>query len=98
MNARLPAKNVLNNKAKRAADIYVREQQADMIRRIMKIVILSLNEEYGFGRIRCGRVLSAINRAAEEQQHDEVFWTHVDRRVRQLGFDFTAEDWERGFS
>lgn len=98
MNARLPACNVLNNKAKRAADIYVREQQADMIRRIMKIVILALNEEYGFGRVRCGRVLAAINQAAEDQQHDEVFWTHVDGRVKQLGFDFASEDWRKGFS
>lgn len=98
MRARMKPTHHMSNKVKRAADEYVRENQGDIIRRMMKVMVLVLNEEYGFGKARCGRVLAAINEAAEEQQHDEVFWAHVDARVHQIGFEFTDEDWRKGFS
>lgn len=98
MKARLKPRHVMSNKQRRAADEYVRENQADIIRRIFKILAIVLNEQYGFGKMRTGRILAAVNEAAADQQHDEVFWSHVDARVKQLGFDFEDEDWKEGFS
>lgn len=98
MNARMKPAHLMSRKVKQAADEYVREHQADIIRRMFKIMVLVLHEEYGFGKLRTGRILTAITEAAADQQHDEVFWTHVDRAVKQIGFDFEDEDWEKGFS
>lgn len=98
MKARLNPRNLMTNKVKRAADEYVRENLADIIRRIFKILAIVLNEQYGFGKVRIGRVLAAVNEAAADQQRDEVFWSHVDARVKQLGFDFEDENWKEGFS
>ena len=98
MKARMKAAWKMSRREKQAADEYVRENQADIIRRIFKIMVLVLNEQYGFGKVRTGRILAAINQAAEDQKHDEVFWAHVDQAVKRIGFTFEDEDWRKGFS
>lgn len=98
MKARLKPSWRMTRSERRAAEEYVRENSGDIIRRIFKILVIVLNEQYGFGKIRTGRVLAAINEAAADQLKDEVFWTHVDQRVKQLGFNFEDEDWKKGFS
>ena len=29
-----------------------------------------------------------------ERKDDEVFWTHIDRKLEQIGLDFPKEDYE----
>lgn len=63
----------------------LQRQHEDITRRIMKLVCIALNESEGFGSERLHRVLSAITNLADESNDDEIFWGHVDRRIRQLG-------------
>lgn len=63
----------------------MRSQQEGITRRLMKLVCVVLNESEGFGRDRLRRVLSKVTILADESQDDEIFWGHVDKRMRQLG-------------
>ena len=98
MKARMKPSWRMTRRERQAADEYVRENSGDIIRRIFKILVIVLNEQYGFGKVRTGRVLAAINEAAADQKKDEVFWAHVDQSVKQIGFDFEDEDWRKGVS
>ena len=73
----------------------IRSQQEGITRRLMKLTCIALNESEGFGKKRCRRVMKEINRLAEEHFTDDIFWSHADRRIRQLGFteeEFKSED------
>lgn len=65
----------------------MRRQQEGITRRLMKLMCIALNESEGFGN----------NMLADDSQQDEIFWTHVDRRIRQLGItekEMPDEDYE----
>ena len=98
MKARIKASNMATNRQKKMARELVREelqkQAQGNVRRTFKLLCLSLNEEYGFGKKRLGYLLARISENASLHEHDEVFWTHVDKRMEQLGMDFTNEDYE----
>ena len=57
-----------------------------------KMSCIALNSLYGFGRDRLAGFLSELTRLAGLAEIDEEFWTHVDRRLHQLGLDFLEED------
>ena len=75
----------------------IRNQQEGITRRLMKLMCIALNESEGFGNHRLHRVLGVVTLLADESQQDEIFWTHVDRRIRQLGIteeEMPDEDYE----
>lgn len=68
-------------------------QERSNIRRIFKLLCASLHEQYGFGKVRLGRVLQMISELAAEHEHDEVYWYHIDMLMEQIGVDFVKEDY-----
>lgn len=96
MKARLPAR--LTNKQKTAiregVAAEMRRQEEGNIRRIFKLLCASLHEEYGFGQVRCRRIIANVSRLADQHEHDEVFWAHVDQLMAQIGMDFVNENYE----
>lgn len=73
----------------------LRRQEQDNIRRIFKLLCASLHEEYGFGKIRCMRIIDRINKTAAAHAQDEVYWHHIDTLMEQLGIAFVKEDYEQ---
>ena len=63
-----------------------------VMRRFFKLMCVSLNEDFGFGEKRLMRLITRISKVSAEHANDEVFWTHVDRRIEQLGLEFSKED------
>lgn len=96
MKAHIPARVTNKQMAairKEVAKELERQEQGS-IRRIFKLLCAALHEQYGFGKVRLGRVLQSVSNLAAEHEHDEVFWTHIDRLMEQLGIDFEKEDYK----
>lgn len=96
MKARIPAAARLSKRQmsalREAADEAVKQREQERIRRLFKLMCLSLNETYGFGKRRLECVLGQISDLAEEHDRDEVYWAHVDRAVIDgLGVKFERE-------
>lgn len=72
----------------------LRKQSSDLTRRIFKLFCLALNDQHGFGKKRLQNVIKVVNYFALEREMDEVFWTHVDERMKQLGLEFQPENYE----
>lgn len=47
-------------------------QERSNIRRVFKLLCAALHEEYGFGKIRCSRILQRVSNLAAEHENDEV--------------------------
>ena len=96
MNVKIPYR--ITNKQKAAIREEVaeemRRQGEDSARRIYKLLCVALHEQYGFGRVRCMRLIERISKVAAEHDHDEVYWTHVDMVMDQLGIPFAKENYE----
>lgn len=97
MKARLPAQSHLSNRQKaclrEAAAQELQKQEETRMRRIFKLMCVSLHEAYGFGHDRLCNVINTISQLSSEYDHDEVFWEHVDRVViRELGIEFEKEE------
>lgn len=70
------------------------KQVQDIIRRTFKAMCASLNEEYGFGKIRCSRLIKRISAIMEEYETDEIFWWHIDQIMERLGLQFEKENYD----
>lgn len=67
----------------------------ETVRRVVKAVCVALNEEYGFGKIRCSRLVKRVTAIVDEHATDEIFWYHVDAAViDRMGLEFEREDYE----
>ena len=73
----------------------MRKQGESSIRRMMKLMCVSLNEDFGFGAGRLSRVIECISELSEEYENDEVYWEHVDKRLAQIGIPFDPEDYQQ---
>lgn len=97
MKARIPMQFTNKQKAaiREGVAAELRKQGQDNIRRVFKLLCASLHEEYGFGKIRCMRIIDRINKTAAEHEQDEVYWHHIDTLMEQLGIAFEREDYEK---
>lgn len=96
MKARIPAAARLSKRQmsalREAADEAVKQREQERIRRLFKLMCLSLNETYGFGKRRLECVLGQISDLSAEHERDEVYWAHIDRVVIDgLGVKFERE-------
>lgn len=80
---------------KEFCDEKFQKDSRDYTRRILKIACIALNEQFGFGVERCQRFLSEVTSISNEHMDDEVFWTHADRRIEQMGIPFEREDYSK---
>lgn len=98
MKARISLPGKVSKKQQEVAKRLVREQfrseAQDHTRRLMKIFCIALNETEGFGKQRLGRVLDSIIKISDEHMYDEIFWTHADKRLEQIGLPFSHEDYD----
>ena len=62
-------------------------------RRILKIACIALNESFGFGAERCSKFLDRVTEISNKHIDDEIFWTHADKRIEQIGVPFAPEDY-----
>lgn len=98
MKARVRVFDRATNKQKQMAKDLIKEelqrQAKGNMRRIFKLLCLCLNEEYGFGKHRLSNVIHKVSKLTEEKEYDEVFWTHVDQRMAQIGMEFANENYD----
>lgn len=94
MRARLKPSAIVSKRQKEAFKEYTQKQNEGNMRRTFKLMCLALHEEFGFGRDRCLRLMGSISKLANEHETDEVYWTHVDRVMEQIGLDFIKEDYD----
>lgn len=84
MNSRRTKNKII---ATRAAQLQVTET----VRRMLKLTIVTLHDEFGFGRDRLAQFVNAFNAVCSEAETDEVFWGHVDRICESVGVEFVKE-------
>ena len=98
MNARISFQNKMSKKqqevAREAMQEQFRKEAEGHTRRLLKIVCIALNETEGFGKQRIARFMDAVTEISNEHMTDEIFWTHADKRLQQMGVPFTPEDYE----
>lgn len=98
MTAHIKPADKLTNKQKEAINEYtaeeIKRQGADVMRRLFKLVCVSLHEQFGFGAERCSRLIKEVSDLAEKHPKDEVFWSHVDQVMKQMGMEFIPENYE----
>lgn len=99
MKARIPGKNQLSKRQKKAIEEYANEhfekEQFDYMRKLLKIMCVALNELYGFGGKRLAPLIQKISDVCEEYEHDEIYWHHVDRIViDEMGLEFDREEYK----
>ena len=97
MNARIKPRYAVTKKQKKIVEEFIREQHREKgreaARRLFKLMCVSLNDDFGFGAERLGRLINKIQMLSEEHATDEVFWEHVDKRLEQMGVPFEHEDY-----
>lgn len=98
MRARIKPTYGVTNKQKKVVAEFLKEEQEkkskDVVRRVFKLMCVSLNDDFGFGAERLGRLIAKINDLSVEHETDEVFWEHVDKRLDQMGVPFEHEDYD----
>ena len=73
----------------------LRKSEEENVRRVFKLMCVSLNDDFGFGTGRLARLIERINALSKEHDHDEVFWEHIDKRLAQMGMNFQPENYEQ---
>ncbi len=73
-----------------------KEQYVDSIHRLLKLVFVTLHQEFGFGKKRLAFFQDRFYQMLMESTRDELYWWHMDQIViDQLGIDFKREDFGR---
>ena len=98
MKARYKASGITSKQQKEAirnlvADELKRQRETGT-RRMFKLICLSLNKEFGFGKDRLRRLGAMVNRLTAEHENDEIYWTHVDGALEQIGLKFENEEYD----
>lgn len=94
MKARMKLNNKIQKKIKEEVRAEYDRQGQDLTRRHIKLMCVALNEHFGFGKNRLMKLIQAYGDLGEERKEDEVFWSHIDRYIEQIGLDFPKEDYE----
>ena len=99
MKSRISFQSKFSRKQQEASRELVKEQfrsEAEgHTRRLLKIVCIALNESEGFGKKRLGRFMDMVTKISDEHLTDEIYWTHADKRLQQMGIPFTPEDYDQ---
>lgn len=92
MNARIPAKQRLSkqmqNSIKEIVNKEREEQSKELIEQIMKVSLINLNRNFGFGKQRLMQFLDTVTKMFEEHKDDKLYWYHVDKiKTEELKLD-----------
>lgn len=90
-----PISKKLQKRINAHADAEFIKQRDGYVRRVLKLVCLSLHREAGYAAIRGGRIIADIVEVGKEHDNDEVFWYHADRYLKKIGYNFPDEDYDQ---
>ena len=84
MKARIPAKQILTKQMQNSIKEIVskeREKQSkELIAQILKVSLINLNRNFGFGQQRLIKFLDTVTEMFREHMHDELYWYHVETK------------------
>ena len=87
-------KEHINMLARQNVAEWLRKNEAALTRRILKVVCVSLNNEFGFGAERLSKLVKQVNKTTDEWHENPCFWTMIDRRLEQIGIPFECENYD----
>lgn len=77
----------------RGVEVY-REEAKGNLRRYYKLLAVSLNKKFGFGKKRIIEVFEYISKLSKDRDNDPVFWSHIDKMViDQLNINLPKENY-----
>lgn len=96
MKARLPVNNKMRKRIQeetaRIVDQQFEKQSVIMTRKLFKLMCISLNEKFGFGKKRLSCLINEISETIKESEKDIIFWEHADKIViDQIGLPFERD-------
>lgn len=59
------------------------EQSKKLIEQILKVSLINLNRNFGFGQQRLIKFLDTVTEMFREHMHDELYWYHVDKILKE---------------
>lgn len=80
--------------AKSQANEYLAKNREGYTRRIIKLMCIALNDNFGFGKDRLAKLVLNINDTSAEHGSNPVFWEKVDKRIEQIGLPFEPENYK----
>ena len=87
MKARIPAKQILTKQMQNSIKEIVskeREKRSkELIAQILKVSLINLNRNFGFGQQRLIKFLDTVTEMFREHMHDELYWYHVDKILKE---------------
>ena len=87
MKARIPAKQRLSKQMQDSIKEIVskeREKQGkELIEQILKVSLINLNRNFGFGQQRLIKFLDTVTDMFEEHREYELYWYHVDKILKE---------------
>ena len=95
MKAHISASMRLTKREKAIVKEYDDSIQNENFMRYVKLSIVALHEQFGFGHDRAADFLGTISRLAEEAEKDEIFWEHIDKIViEELKLELQRENYK----
>ena len=87
MKARVPARQKLSKQMQASIQELVtkerEEQSKKLIEQILKVSLINLNRNFGFGQQRLIKFLDTVTEMFREHMHDELYWYHVDKILKE---------------
>lgn len=69
----------------------IAKERDTTVRRLLKLVCITLHLRFGFGAGRLSRLIDEINRLLTEEGREPEFWWRVDKEMENLGIAFDKE-------
>lgn len=83
MKARIPLSNKQKKDIMPELEMYakraIEEERNNLTRRLFKVMLVALHEEFGFGKVKLARALIKMVETIQKSDTDEVYWEHIDR-------------------
>ena len=87
MKVRIPAKQRLSKQMQASIQELVtkerEEQSKKLIEQILKVSLINLNRNFGFGQQRLIKFVDTVTDMFEEHREDELYWYHVDKILKE---------------
>ena len=59
------------------------EQSKALMEQILKVSLINLNRNFGFGQQRLMKFIDTVTEMFEEHREDELYWYHVDKILKE---------------
>lgn len=87
-------KDRVNELAKQRVAEWLKKNEEGLSRRVLKLICVALNDEYGFGKDRLAKLIATVDNIAKEWNENQIFWVDIDRRIKQIGLPFEDENYD----